>query len=101
MAADGKDGMLRRIRAAAGNASTLAIMSRDRHSQEARLKKTMLRRRPLRLGGKVYGTNCFESHYQRAKMIRDGQKMGEHSWEWIYAVEWRAGMQRAMKKVKH
>jgi hypothetical protein len=63
------------------------------------MKRTMQRRRPIRIGGKVYGTNRFESHCQRAKMIRDGQKMGEHSWEWIYAVEWRANMQRAMKRV--
>lgn len=64
------------------------------------MKRTMQRRRPLRIGGKIYGTNRFASHHDRARMIRDGQKMGEHSWKWIYAVEWRAGMQRIMKKVK-
>lgn len=63
------------------------------------MKKTMQRRRPLRIGGEVYGLRKFTSHFQRAKMIRDGQNMGEHSWEWIYAVEWRAAMQRTMKRV--
>lgn len=62
------------------------------------MKKTMRRRRPIRIGGKIWGTDRFATHWAKAKMIRDGQNMGEHSWEWIYAVEWRAGMQRTMKK---
>ena len=63
------------------------------------MKRSMQRRRPFRLGGKVYGTNCFESYCQRAKMIRDGGYMGAHSWPWIHHAEWRANMQLKMRMV--
>lgn len=63
------------------------------------MKKTMQRRRPIRITGNVWGTDRFAMHQARAKMIRDGQDMGEYSWKWIYAAEWRAGMQRPMKRV--
>lgn len=62
------------------------------------MKKTMQRRRPIRFGGKLWGTERFAMHCARAQMIRNGGNMGEHSWLWIHQVESRAGMQRAMKR---
>jgi hypothetical protein len=64
------------------------------------MKKTMRRRRPIRIGGKVWGTERFTNHCERAEVIRNGGNMGEHSWPWIHQAECRAGMQRVMRKVR-